>query len=186
MEPKERIEAAIKEIMLALNLDLSDDSLCDTPKRVAKMYYNEIFAGLRPETYPKITTVKNKFKYNQMLVEKKIEVFSVCEHHLVPIIGYACVGYIPKDLVLGLSKFNRIVRYWCQRPQVQERLTEQIKQDLIDVLQTEDVAVQIQARHLCVAMRGVRDTHSETVTCALGGKFLNDAVRAEFFKHAGS
>lgn len=184
MEPKQRIENAVREIMLALNLDLTDDSLRDTPARVARMYCDEIFAGLRSDTYPKITTVENKFQYNQMLVEKKIEVFSVCEHHLVPIVGYATVGYIPRNKVLGLSKFNRIVRYWAQRPQVQERLTEQIKTDLQRVLETDDVAVVIEARHLCVAMRGVRDTHSETTTCALGGVFLETNVRQEFFAHA--
>jgi GTP cyclohydrolase I len=176
------IEAHIADIMGILGLDLTDDSLVDTPKRVAKMYVDEIFGGLLPENYPKITAVQNKFKYDQMLIENNIEVHSVCEHHLVPIVGYCHIAYIPDSKVLGLSKFNRIVRYFSQRPQVQERLTQDILADIQRVVGTKNVAVVIDAVHLCVRMRGVRDTHTITRTSALGGVFKKDKdTRSELF-----
>jgi GTP cyclohydrolase I len=177
-----RIESSMRDIMQTLGLDLEDDSLRDTPKRVAKMYVQELFSGLSKETFPKITVVENKFSYQQMLIETNIEINSVCEHHLVPIIGACHIAYIPKDKVLGLSKFNRIARYFAQRPQVQERLTQQIHRALKDVLGTDDVSVVIDAIHMCVRMRGVRDGHTITRTSAIDGVFKAGNARAEFFR----
>jgi len=173
------------EIMRALGLDLTDDSLIDTPNRVAKMYVNEIFWGLDYEAFPKCTTVNNKMQYNEMVVERNVNVQSNCEHHFVVIDGLATVAYVPKQKVLGLSKINRIVEYFSKRPQIQERLTEQIFHTLQFILDTEDVAVMIDAKHYCVAARGVEDTGSSTVTCRLGGGFKTDpAARQEFLQIA--
>ena len=179
------IEGNFAEIMRALGLDLSDDSLMDTPKRVAKMYVNEIFWGLDYDSFPKCTTVDNKMKYNEMVVERNVNVQSNCEHHFVIIDGLATVAYVPKDKVLGLSKINRIVEYFSKRPQIQERLTEQIFHTLQFILDTEDVAVMIDAQHYCVKSRGVEDTGSSTVTSRLGGGFKTDpAARQEFLQIA--
>jgi GTP cyclohydrolase I len=179
------IEGNFAEIMRALGLDLTDDSLMDTPKRVAKMYVNEIFWGLDYEAFPKCTTVDNKMHYNEMVVERNVSVQSNCEHHFVVIDGLATVAYVPKQKVLGLSKINRIVEYFSKRPQIQERLTEQIFHTLQFILETEDVAVMIDAQHYCVKSRGVEDTGSSTVTSRLGGGFKNDpAVRNEFYQIA--
>jgi len=179
------IEPLFAEIMKTLGLDLTDDSLIETPKRVAKMFVNEIFWGLDPEAFPKCTTVDNKMKYNEMVCERGINVKSNCEHHFVVIDGLATVAYVPKDKVLGLSKINRIVEYFSKRPQIQERLTEQIFHTLQFILDTEDVAVMIDARHYCVSSRGVEDTSSSTVTSRLGGGFKTDpAARAEFYQIA--
>lgn len=175
------IESKFKEIMETLGLDLNDDSLSETPKRVAKMYCNEIFWGLDYDAFPKCTTVQNKMQYNEMVVERNVNVQSNCEHHFVIIDGLATVAYVPKDKVLGLSKINRIVEYFSKRPQIQERLTEQVFHTLQFILDTEDVAVMIDAQHYCVKSRGVEDTGSSTVTCRLGGGFKDDpAARAEF------
>ena len=179
------IEGHFKSIMETMGLDLSDDSLCDTPKRVARMYVNEIFWGLDYEAFPKCTAVDNKMKYNEMVCERNINVQSNCEHHLVIISGLATVAYVPKQKVLGLSKINRIVEYFSKRPQIQERLTEQVFHALQYILETEDVAVMIDAQHYCVKSRGVEDTGSSTVTSRLGGGFKNDpAARAEFYQLA--
>ena len=176
------IEGNFAEIMRALGLDLSDDSLMETPKRVAKMYVNEIFWGLDYDAFPKCTTVNNKMNYNEMVVERNVSVQSNCEHHFVVIDGHATVAYVPKSKVLGLSKINRIVEYFSKRPQIQERLTEQIFHTLQFILDTEDVAVMIDAQHYCVKSRGVEDTGSSTVTSRLGGGFKTDpAVRNEFY-----
>ena len=173
------------EIMRALGLDLTDDSLIDTPNRVAKMYVNEIFWGLDYEAFPKCTTVNNKMHYNEMVVERNVNVQSNCEHHFVVIDGLATVAYVPKQKVFGLSKINRIVEYFSKRPQIQERLTEQIFHTLQFILDTEDVAVMIDAQHYCVKSRGVEDTGSSTVTCRLGGGFKTDpAARTEFLQIA--
>jgi len=181
----EIIENAFTNIMLTLGLDLNDDSLAETPKRVAKMYVNEIFWGLDYEAFPKCTTVDNKMKYNEMVVERNVNVQSNCEHHFIVIGGLATVAYVPKDKVLGLSKINRIVEYFSKRPQIQERLTEQIFHTLQFILDTEDVAVMIDAKHYCVSSRGVEDTGSSTVTSRLGGGFKNDpAARNEFYQLA--
>ena len=170
-EKKYRISEHFAEIMDILGLDLNDDSLKGTPDRVAKMYVEEIFSGLNPENKPKVALFDNKYQYNQMLVEKNITLFSNCEHHFVPIMGVAHVAYISSGKVIGLSKLNRIVQYYAKRPQVQERLTNQIANELMKVLDTKDVAVIIDARHLCVSSRGVKDTASSTVTTYYGGKF---------------
>jgi GTP cyclohydrolase I len=181
----EIIENAFTNIMLTLGLDLSDDSLCDTPNRVAKMYVNEIFWGLDYDAFPKCTAVDNKMKYNEMVCERNINVQSNCEHHFVVIDGLATVAYVPNQKVLGLSKINRIVEYFSKRPQIQERLTEQIFHALQYILETEDVAVMIDAQHYCVKSRGVEDTGSSTVTSKLGGGFKSDpAARAEFYQLA--
>lgn len=181
----EIIESKFRDIMQALGLDLSDDSLEETPKRVAKMYVNEVFWGLDYDAFPKCTTVDNKMHYNEMVVERNIIVMSNCEHHFVQIDGLATVAYVPKKKVLGLSKINRIVEYFAKRPQIQERLTEQVFHALTYILETEDVAVMIDAKHYCVASRGVEDTGSSTVTCKLGGGFKTDAAaRAEFLSIA--
>lgn len=177
----EKIESHFTEIMKTMGLDLSDDSLIDTPKRVAKMYVNEIFWGLDYEAFPKCTTVDNKMKYDEMVIERNVNVQSNCEHHFVVIDGVATVGYIPKQKVLGLSKINRIVEYFSKRPQIQERLTEQIYHALQYILDTDNIGVVIEAQHYCVKSRGVEDVGSSTVTSKLGGCFKTDpSVRAEF------
>lgn len=181
----ELIAEHFKSIMEILGLDLTDDSLKGTPARVAKMYVQEIFSGLNPANKPNVTLFENKYRYNQMLVEKDITVFSNCEHHFVPIHGKAHVAYISSGKVIGLSKLNRIVKYFSKRPQVQERLTMQIANELRQVLDTDDVAVLIDARHMCVSMRGVEDHASSTVTSYYGGKFQQDETRAEFLKYLG-
>lgn len=179
----EKIEAHFTEIMNIMGLDLSDDSLMETPKRVAKMYVNEIFWGLDYEAFPKCTAVENKMNYDEMVVERNINVQSNCEHHFVVIDGLATVAYIPNEKVLGLSKINRIVEYFSKRPQIQERLTEQIYHALSYILDTDEVAVVIHAAHYCVRSRGVEDTSSTTATSRLGGKFKTDsALRAEFMQ----
>lgn len=177
-----RIEKAFKEIMEVLNLDLSDDSLVETPKRVAKMYIKEVFGGLDYNNFPKVTTIENKMAYDSMLVERRISVNSMCEHHFVPIIGEAFVAYIPNEKVIGLSKINRIVEFFSRRPQVQERLVEQIYGALSYVLDTDSVAVIIKANHLCVRLRGVEDTNSDTVTLKMGGAFYDGTARNEFLQ----
>jgi len=182
----ELIEKNFREIMNILGLDLSDESLKDTPKRVAKMYVKEIFRGLNPDNKPQPTLFENKFKFNEMLVERNITMYSYCEHHFVPIIGKAHIAYFPKNKVIGLSKLNRIAQYYAKRPQVQERLTIQIANELKDSLQTDDVAVIIDADHLCVASRGVNDVNSSTITSSYQGKFLNDEIRKEFISHVRS
>ena len=180
-EKIERIEKHFDEIVTILGLDLKDDSLIDTPKRVAKMYVNEIFWGLDYDAFPKATVVENKMDYNEMIVERNISVQSNCEHHFVVIDGLATVAYVPEKNVLGLSKINRIVEYFCKRPQIQERLTEQIYHALSYILETDNVAVMIDAQHYCVKSRGVEDTGSSTITSRLGGNFKNyPEVRAEF------
>lgn len=176
----ELIENHFREIMHILGLDLEDDSLSGTPHRVAKMYVKEIFSGLNPANKPRIALFDNKYQYNQMLVEKDITLYSFCEHHFIPIIGRAHVAYISNGKVVGLSKINRIVQHFAKRPQVQERLTKQIAEELKTVLETEDVAVVIEAEHLCVAARGVEDVNSKTVTVEYCGKFEERAVREEF------
>ena len=170
-EKKEKIAFHFKEIMDVLGLDLTDDSLKGTPKRVAKMYVEEIFSGLDPKNKPKIALFDNKYQYNQMLVEKNITFYSNCEHHFVPIMGKAHVAYISSGKVIGLSKLNRIVQHFAKRPQVQERLTNQIGNELKTILQTDDIAVIIDAKHLCVSSRGIKDETSATVTSYFGGKF---------------
>lgn len=174
------IEKHFTEIMRVLGLDLKDDSLMETPKRVAKMYVNEIFWALDFEAFPKCTVVDNKMKYDEMVVERNINVQSNCEHHLVVIDGLATVAYIPNQKVLGLSKINRIVEYFSKRPQIQERLTEQIYHALQYILETDNIGVVINAQHFCVKSRGVEDTGSSTITSKLGGCFKDDRVRAEF------
>ncbi|MCO5935282.1 GTP cyclohydrolase I FolE [Mucilaginibacter sp. RB4R14] len=172
-------------IMQVLGMDLDDDSLKDTPKRVAKMYVKEIFSGLNPANKPKPTLFKNIFQYKQMLVERNIAVFSNCEHHFVPIVGKAHVAYISNGQVIGLSKLNRIVQYCSQRPQVQERLTMQIANMLKEALGTDDVAVIIDAHHHCVSSRGIRDAGSTTLTAEYCGQFLNTETKNEFLKYIG-
>ena len=168
---KENIAQLFAQIMDVMGLDLNDDSLRGTPKRVAKMYIDEIFSGLNPANKPKVALFENKYRYNQMLVEKDITFYSNCEHHFVPIIGKAHVAYISSGKVIGLSKLNRIVQYYAKRPQVQERLTNQIAVELQTILNTDDVAVIIDAKHLCVSSRGIQDDTSATVTCFYGGSF---------------
>lgn len=180
-EKIEKIETHFDEIAATLGLDLKDDSLIDTPKRVAKMYVNEIFWGLDYDAFPKVTVVENKMQYNEMVIEKGISVQSYCEHHFVNIDGLATVAYVPNSKVLGLSKMNRIVEYFSRRPQIQERLTEQIYQALSFILETDNVAVTIDAKHFCVKSRGIEDTECSTVTSRLGGNFKSQPeVRAEF------
>lgn len=179
----ELIQNKFNDIMDILGLDLNDESLKGTPKRVAKMFVNEIFQGLDPDNKPEVTLFPNNYRYGQMLVERNITLHSYCEHHFVPILGKAHVSYISSGKVIGLSKINRIVKYFSKRPQVQERLTEQIAQELKRVLQTEDVAVIIDAEHMCVATRGVEDTGSSTVTAHYSGKFEETSFRTELFNH---
>jgi GTP cyclohydrolase I len=176
----ELIQKHFKEIMLILGLDLTDDSLKGTPNRVAKMYVQEIFSGLNPANKPSIRLFENKYKYSEMLVEKDITLYSYCEHHFVPIIGKAHVAYISNGKVIGLSKINRLVEHFSKRPQVQERLTVQIAEALKEALQTEDVAIVIDAAHLCVSSRGVKDTASTTITAHYSGKFTEDQTKNEF------
>lgn len=177
-----KITEHFTEIMRTLGLDLADDSLKDTPRRVAKMYVREVFSGLDPATFPRLTSIENKLGYNEMVTVKDISVISVCEHHFVTIDGRATISYIPKERVVGLSKLNRIAKFFARRPQVQERLTKQIADCLEHVLETDDVAVCIRAKHYCVVQRGVEDAASETVTSDLRGSFREDArTRAEFF-----
>ena len=179
----ERIEKYFTLIMATLGLDLADDSLTETPKRVAKMYVNEIFWGLDYDAFPKCTTVNNKMKYDEMVVERNVNVQSNCEHHFVIIDGVATIAYIPNEKVLGLSKINRIVEYFSKRPQIQERLTEQVYYALQYILDTDNIGVVIHAQHFCVKSRGVEDTGSSTVTSKLGGVFKSDPnVRTEFMR----
>ena len=182
-EKIELIEQHFREIMNILGLDLTDDSLNGTPRRVAKMFVKEVFSGLNPKNKPESKLFENKFHYNEMLVEKDITLFSYCEHHFVPIFGKAHVAYISSGKVIGLSKINRIVQYFSKRPQVQERLTVQIAEELKNILQTEDVAVIIDAKHMCVSSRGVQDTASSTVTTHYGGRFQNETTKEEFLKY---
>jgi GTP cyclohydrolase IA len=177
------IEKHFAGIMHTLGLDLTDDSLKGTPHRVAKMYVKEIFHGLHPDNKPVIRRFENKYKYNHMLVERDITIYSSCEHHFVPIIGKAHVAYVPNEHVIGLSKLNRIVQYYARRPQVQERMTMQIANELKVALQTENVAVLIEADHLCVMSRGVNDVTSSTITAEYSGLFLEDHFRNEFLAH---
>ena len=174
-----RIAILFEEIMEVLGLDLTDDSLRGTPNRVAKMYIEEIFSGLDPKNKPAIALFENKYQYHQMLVEKNISFYSNCEHHFVPIIGKAHIAYISSGKVIGLSKLNRIVSYYAKRPQVQERLTNQIANELKSVLNTEDIAVIIDAKHLCVSSRGIKDDTSATVTSYYGGQFNSASKIAE-------
>ncbi len=175
-----RIEKHFASIMHILGLDLTDDSLSGTPHRVAKMYVKEIFSGLNPTNKPDVKLFDNKYKYNEMLIEKNITLFSNCEHHFVPIIGKVHVAYISSGQVIGLSKINRLVQYYAKRPQVQERLTNQIAEGLKEALQSDDVAVIIDAVHLCVSSRGIRDTNSSTITASYSGKFEDENTKAEF------
>lgn len=179
----EIIKDDVQHIMETLGLDLSDDSLNGTPNRVAKMFVNEIFGGLDPAKKPKASTFDNKYQYGEMLVEKNITLYSTCEHHFLPIVGRAHVAYISNGTVVGLSKMNRIVDYFAKRPQVQERLTIQIVEELQKVLNTKDVACVIDAKHLCVNSRGIRDIESSTVTSEFGGKFKEKDTRREFLDY---
>ncbi len=181
-EKIELIKKNVEEILFTLGIDLTDDSLKGTPNRVAKMFVKEIFGGLNPNKKPSSSTFDNKYKYNEMLVEKNIVVYSTCEHHLLPIVGRAHVAYISNGKVVGLSKMNRIVDYFAKRPQVQERLTIQIVRELQKVLNTDNVACIIDAKHLCVNSRGIRDIESSTVTAEYGGKFKEEATRKEFLE----
>jgi GTP cyclohydrolase I len=174
------IKKSVEHILETIGMDLTDDSIKGTPNRVAKMFVNEMFGGLHPSKKPKASTFENNYHYGEMLVEKNITVYSTCEHHLLPIIGRAHVAYISNGRVIGLSKMNRIVDYYAKRPQVQERLTMQIVQELQEALGTEDVACVIDAKHLCVNSRGIRDIESSTVTAEYGGQFKNEAKRKEF------
>lgn len=182
-EKKAIIADKFRDIMETLGLDLTDDSLRGTPDRVAKMYVEEIFSGLDNRNKPKVALFENKYKYNEMLVEKDITLYSNCEHHFVPIIGRAHVAYISNGNVIGLSKLNRIVRHFAKRPQVQERLTNQIAKELETILGTKDIAVVINAEHLCVASRGIEDTNSTTVTAYYGGRFKEQATKREFLDY---
>ena len=179
----ELIKKDVESILITLGMDLTDDSLKGTPNRVAKMFVKEIFGGLNPNKKPSSSTFENKYKYNEMLVEKNITVYSTCEHHLLPIVGRAHVAYISNGTVVGLSKMNRIVDYFAKRPQVQERLTMQIVEELQKVLNTKDVACVIDAKHLCVNSRGIRDIESSTVTSEFGGRFKEESVRREFLDY---
>jgi GTP cyclohydrolase I len=179
----EKIEHHFREIMLTMGLDLTDDSLRGTPKRVAKMYIEEIFSGLNPKNKPKVALFDNKYGYAEMLVEKDITFYSNCEHHFVPIIGKAHIAYISNGSVIGLSKINRIVQYFAKRPQVQERLTMQIAHHLCSVLGTDDVAIVIDAHHLCVSSRGIQDVNSSTITAYYGGAFMKEARKNEFLQY---
>ena len=178
-----KIQENVKEILETLGLDLTDDSLQGTPKRVAKSFVNEIFMGLNPKNMPKASTFDNNYKYGEMLVEKNIIVYSTCEHHLLPIVGRAHVAYISNGKVIGLSKMNRIVEYFSKRPQVQERLTMQIVQAMQEALGTKDVACVVDAKHLCVNSRGIKDIESSTVTSEFGGRFKEKDVRREFLDY---
>lgn len=177
------IRDSLVEVMTTLGLDLRDDSLNETPTRIAKMYLNEVFWGLDYNNFPKITTIDNKMQYESMLLERHIKVSSTCEHHFIPMMGEAFIAYIPDKKVIGLSKINRIVEFFSRRPQVQERLTEQIFYTLCHLLETDNVAVLIKAEHTCVKLRGVEDVNSDTITSRLGGHFLEgSALRNEFYQ----
>jgi GTP cyclohydrolase IA len=182
-EKIEKIKADFTNIMETLGLDLTDDSLKGTPNRVAKMFVKEIFGGLNPKNKPSASTFDNNYKYGEMLVEKNIVVYSTCEHHFLPIVGRAHVAYISNGKVIGLSKMNRIVEHYAKRPQVQERLTMQIVQEMQIALGTEDVACVIDAKHLCVNSRGIKDIESSTVTAEFGGKFKEENTKNEFLKY---
>lgn len=179
----EAIKKDVENILFTLGMDLTDDSIKGTPNRVAKMFVTEIFGGLNPNKKPNSSTFENQYKYGEMLVEKNIILYSTCEHHLLPIIGRAHVAYISSGKVIGLSKMNRVVDYFAKRPQVQERLTMQIVEELQKVLKTEDVACVIDAKHLCVNSRGIRDIESSTVTAEYGGQFKNESKRQEFLDY---
>ncbi|MBW1296667.1 GTP cyclohydrolase I FolE [Aquimarina litoralis] len=179
-EKIKNIQYHFGEIMKELGLDLTDDSLSGTPYRFAKMYVKELFYGLNPKNRPKTSTFQNNYKYQKILVEQNINIDSACEHHFLPIVGTASVGYIPKDKVIGLSKINRLVDYYSHRPQVQERLCLQILEDLQTTLGTEDVIVVVNAKHLCVSSRGIKDKNSFTTTIEFGGKFADPLYRNEF------
>ena len=178
-----KIEKNVKEILYTLGMDMNDDSLKGTPKRVAKAYVKELFGGLNPNNLPTSSTFENKYKYGEMLVEKNITVFSTCEHHLLPIYGKAHVAYFAKDEVVGLSKMNRIVDYYSRRPQVQERLNIQIVKALQKILKTQDVACIIDAKHMCVNSRGIRHIDCSTVTGDFGGKFKDKLIKREFLDY---
>ncbi len=182
-EKIEKIKKDVENILITLGMDMTDDSLKGTPNRVAKMFVKEIFGGLNPAKKPSASTFDNSYKYGEMLVEKNITLYSTCEHHLLPIIGRAHVAYISKGRVIGLSKINRIVEFYSKRPQVQERLTMQIVQELQIALGTEDVACIIDAKHLCVNSRGIRDIESSTVTSEFGGQFKNEQTRRELLNY---
>jgi len=182
-EKMERIEPLFREIMNVMGLDLRDDSLSGTPKRVAKMYVQEIFKGLNPANHPNCKTFENSYGYGEMLVEKDINLNSTCEHHFLPICGKAHVAYISSGRVIGLSKINRLVDHYAKRPQVQERLTRQVAEALKDILGTEDVAVVMDAKHLCVSSRGIEDEGSATITADYHGAFKKESVRREFLDH---
>tara|TARA_Y100000588_G_scaffold278521_1_gene295152 strand:+ start:510 stop:1217 length:708 start_codon:yes stop_codon:yes gene_type:complete len=182
-EKIEKIEGYFEKIMHTLGLDLTDDSLKGTPKRVAKLYIKDLFKGLDPANKPSMSTFENKYNYNQMLVEKNITLYSNCEHHFLPIVGKAHVAYIPNGRVIGLSKINRIVDYYARRPQVQERLALQVLNDLKQALNTEDVAVYVDAEHMCISSRGVSDQHSSTVTVEYSGKFKEENTKNEFLTY---
>lgn len=182
-EKMQKIEHHFAQIMNTLGLDLDDDSLCGTPKRVAKMFVKEMFSGLNPDNKPEISLFENKYGYKKMLVEKDITLYSNCEHHFVPIIGKVHVAYIPDKQVIGLSKINRLVQYYAKRPQVQERLTIQISEALKEALQHNNVAVVIEADHLCVASRGIKDINSTTLTAHYSGQFEDEAVKQEFLSY---
>jgi GTP cyclohydrolase I len=184
LSEKDKIESItyhFRKIMEALGLDLADDSLKGTPSRVAKMYVKEIFSGLDKNAFPSISLFDNTYQYSEMLIEKDIQVYSCCEHHFIPFVGKAHVAYFPADKVIGLSKLNRVVKYFARRPQVQERLTMDIANSLKKILQTEDIAVVIEAKHFCVAARGVEDSNSATVTSHLGGKFKSLENKTLFY-----
>jgi len=183
IEKIELIKKDVESIMETLGLDLTDDSLKGTPNRVAKMFVQEIFSGLHPDRKPKASTFDNKYKYNEMLVEKNITVYSTCEHHLLPIVGKAHIAYISNGTVVGLSKMNRIVDYYAKRPQVQERMTIQVVRELQRVLGTEDVACVVDAKHLCVNSRGIRDVDSSTITSEFGGAFQDPGTKREFLDY---
>ena len=178
-----RIQESVKDILTTLGMDLEDDSLKGTPKRVAKAFVNELFMGLNPENKPSASTFENKYNYSEMLVEKNIVVYSTCEHHLLPIVGRAHVAYISNGKVIGLSKMNRIVEYYAKRPQVQERLTMQVVQAMQEALGNDDVACVIDAKHLCVNSRGIKDIDSSTITAEFGGKFKNKETKQEFLEY---
>ena len=182
-EKIERIQESVKDILTTLGMDLEDDSLKGTPKRVAKSFVNELFMGLNPANKPSASTFDNNYKYGEILVEKNIVVYSTCEHHLLPIVGRAHVAYISDGKVIGLSKMNRIVEYYAKRPQVQERLTMQVVQSMQEALGTENVACVIDAKHLCVNSRGIKDIESSTVTAEFGGKFKNKDTKQEFLDY---
>ncbi|MEO5967156.1 MAG: GTP cyclohydrolase I FolE [Ferruginibacter sp.] len=179
-EKIEKIANHFGEIMNIIGLDLNDDSLKDTPRRVAKMYIKEVFSGLNPANKPTAKLFENKYQYNEMLIEKNITLFSYCEHHFVPIIGKVHVAYISNGFVIGLSKINRLVQYYASRPQVQERLTNQIAEGLKEALNSDDVAVIIDAAHLCVSSRGIKDTNTSTITTSFSGKFKDENTKLEF------